>query len=56
MILKNEAFDNSIYEEYLKRENTSKHINPNIDRIILFLQSQGFEVNKITKDISPQTT
>jgi transposase len=54
MLLKNEAFDNSIYQEYLKRENSSKHINPNIDRIISFLQSQGFEVNKINKDISPQ--
>ncbi len=56
MLLKNEAFDNSIYEEYLKRENTSKHISPNLDRIILFLQSQGFEVNKIDNDISPITT
>ncbi|OAA89303.1 IS110 family transposase [Clostridium ljungdahlii] len=54
MFLKNEPFDNSIYEEYLKRENSSKHINPNIDRIILFLKSQGFEINKINKDISPQ--
>lgn len=56
MLLKNEAFDNSIYEEYFKRENTSNHLNPNIDRIILFLQSQGFEVTKTNQEISPQTS
>lgn len=56
MLLKNEAFDNSIYEEYLKRENSNSHINPNIDRIILFLQSQGFEVTKTDKEISPNAS
>ena len=56
MLLKNEAFDNSIYEDYLKRENSSNHINPNIDRIILFLQCQGFEVTKPDKEISPNAS
>lgn len=56
MLLKNEAFDNSIYEEYLKRENTSQHFQPNIDRIILFLQAQGFEVTRVNQDISPKTS
>lgn len=56
MILKNEVFDSSIYEEYFKKENTSIHINPNIDRIILFLQAQGFEVTKANQEISPQTS
>ena len=53
MILKNEAFDNSIYEEYFKRENTSIDISLNIDRIILFLKSQVFEVTKTNQEISP---
>lgn len=56
MLLKNEAFDNSIYEEYLKRENSSNSNHPNIERVILFLQSQGFEVTKTIKEISPQTS
>lgn len=56
MILKNEAFDNSIYEEYFKRENSSYSNQPNIERVILFLQSQGFEVTKPIKEISPQTS
>ena len=54
MLLKNEAFDNSIYEKYLKRENTSRHFQPDIDRIILFLQAQGFEVTKVSQEISPK--
>jgi len=52
MLLKNESFDNSIYEEYLKKETSSKNLQPNIDRIILFLQVQGFEVTKVSQDIS----
>lgn len=56
MLLKNEAFDNSIYEEYLKRKHSFNHSQSNMDRIILFLQSQGFEVTKINKEISPQTS
>lgn len=56
MLLKNETFDNSIYEEYLKRENTNNnHLHPNIDRIIVYLKSQGFEITKINS-ISPQTS
>ena len=54
MLLKNEAFDNSIHEKYLKRENTSRHFQPNIDRIILFLQAQSFEVTKVSQEISPK--
>ncbi len=36
-LISNETFDNSIYEEYLKKQNTSQHFQPNIDRIIFFL-------------------
>jgi transposase len=50
MLSKNQAFDNSIYEEYLKRDTNS---SPNINKIIVFLQSQGFEVTKLNQELSP---
>jgi transposase len=53
MLLKNEGFDNSIYEEYLKRDTPSE---PNINKAILFLQSQGFAVTKLNQELSPQSS
>lgn len=49
MLVKNECFNNSIYEEYLARD-----IKPqtNISNMIIFLQSQGFVVSQAAPDTS----
>lgn len=46
MLSKDECFNNSLYEEYYKKETKSQN---NIDKMILFLQSQGFVVSQITQ-------
>lgn len=43
MLVKNECFNNSVYEEYLVRDTKSQ---TNINKMIVFLQSQGFVVSQ----------
>lgn len=50
MLSKNEAFNSCLYEEYLKKNSKSQ---PNINNLIIFLQSQGFVVTKLTQETSP---
>lgn len=45
MLVKNECFNNSIYEEYLVRDAKSQ---TNISKMIIFLQSQGFVISQAT--------
>lgn len=52
ILLKNEPFDNSLYEEYLSKNNNSNS-HANINNAILFLQSQGFVVSKPKQETSP---
>lgn len=49
MLLKNEAFDHSMYDSYLATNDISKSNHPtaSIDMAILYLQSQGFAVTKL---------
>jgi transposase len=49
MLIKNESFNNSIYEEYLIRDTKSQ---TNISKMIIFLQSQGFVVSQAGPDTS----
>lgn len=53
MLLRNEAFNSSLYEEYLSKNSKPQ---PNINKLVVFLQSQGFAVTKLTQDTSPQTS
>lgn len=46
MLSKNEAFDYSLYEEYLNHSIEPK-LRMNVNKAILFLQSQGFEVTML---------
>jgi len=50
MISKNEAFDCSLYKEYL--ESSTKPLNKNIDKMILLLQSKGFCISHISENKS----
>lgn len=49
MLVKNECFNNSIYEEYLVRD--TKH-QTNISKMIIFLQAQGFVVSQAAPNTS----
>lgn len=49
MLVKNECFNNSIYEEYLARDTKPQ---TNISKMIIFLQSQGFVVSQAVPDTS----
>ena len=42
MLSKNEVFNEPLYKEYL--DSATKPQNKNIDKMILFLQSRGFEI------------
>lgn len=52
MLLKNEAFDTSMYDSYWASNNSSKNNNPtvSIDIAILFLQSEGFAVTELMQE------
>lgn len=49
MLVKNECFNNSIYEEYLVRD--TKH-QTNISKMIIFLQAQGFVISQAAPNTS----
>jgi len=52
MISKNEVFNSDLYKEYL--ESSTKPLNKNIDKMILFLQSKGFCISHLSENkLSP---
>lgn len=51
ILSKKESFNSSLYEEYFKKNTKYKQ---NIDKLIIFLQSQGFFITKLTQDTLPQ--
>jgi hypothetical protein len=56
MLLKNEAFDSSKYDGYLRQQNNEKRISystSSVDYAILLLQSNGYTVTKLAQDASP---
>jgi hypothetical protein len=52
MLSKNEVFNGSIYEEYLKK-NTNSNSSIHIDKVILYLESKGFVVTRSSEATSP---
>lgn len=52
MISKNEVFNSDLYKKYL--ESSTKPLNKNIDKMILFLQSKGFCISHLSENkLSP---